>query len=120
MSDLERAHDLVLTPASSRALTAPEFHQLAQVLPAADWFANIDNPNTRRAYRNDLQEFMTFVGITTPEELRLVTRAHIVAWRKDIERRELAGARFLQRVKPNSSAATTSARSPTRLPASVK
>jgi hypothetical protein len=36
---------------SSRALTAPEFHELAQVPPAAEWFANIDNLNTRRAYK---------------------------------------------------------------------
>ncbi len=77
---------------SSRALTAPEFHELAQVPPATEWFANIDNPNTRRAYRNDLTEFMTFIGIATPAELRLVTRAHILAWRKDLERRELAGS----------------------------
>jgi hypothetical protein len=34
--------------------------------PAAEWFANIDNPNTRRAYRNDLQGVHGFVGITTP------------------------------------------------------
>jgi site-specific recombinase XerD len=81
------------TPAtSSRTLTAPEFHQLAQVPPATEWFANIDNENTRRAYRNDLQEFMTFVGISTPDDLRLVTRAHVLAWRKDLERRELAGS----------------------------
>jgi integrase/recombinase XerD len=92
MTDLEKAHDLVPTPTTSHALTAPEFHQLAQMPPAAEWFAYIDNPNTRRAYRNDLQEFVTFVGIATPAELRLVTRAYILAWRKDLERRELAGA----------------------------
>lgn len=77
---------------AARALTAPEFHQLAQVPPATEWFANIDNPNTRRAYRNDLKEFMAFVGIAAAEELRLVTRAHILAWRKDLERRELEGS----------------------------
>jgi integrase/recombinase XerD len=82
--------DLAVT--SSRALTAAEFQQLADVPAATEWFANIDNPNTRRAYRNDLQEFMGFVGIQTPAELRLVTRAHVLAWRKDLERRELAGA----------------------------
>ena len=61
-------------------------------MPAATaWFANIDNPNTRRAYRNDLGEFMTFIGISSPEELRLVVSAHLLAWRKDLERRELAG-----------------------------
>ena len=71
--------------APRRPLTAPEFHQLAQVPPATEWFANIDNPNTRRAYRNDLEEFMAFVGISSPEELRLITRAHVLAWRKDLE-----------------------------------
>jgi integrase/recombinase XerD len=77
---------------NSRALTAPEFHELARVPPATEWFANLDNANTRRAYRNDLQEFMAFVGISAPEELRLVTRAHVLAWRRDLERRELAGS----------------------------
>jgi len=88
---------------SSRALTAPEFHELAQVPPATEWFANIDNANTRRAYRNDLQEFMTFVGITTPHELRLVTRAHILAWRGDLERRELAGSSIRRKLAALSS-----------------
>lgn len=88
---LEQVHDLVPTPASSPTLTALEFHQLAQVPPATEWFANIDNPNTRRAYRNDLQEFMGFVGILRPEDFRLVSRAHVLSWRGDLERRELAG-----------------------------
>ncbi len=49
------------TPAAAprRPLTAPEFHQLAHMPPATEWFANLDNSNTRRAYRNDLNEFMT-------------------------------------------------------------
>ena len=54
----------------SRVLTAPQFRALAQVPPATEWFANIDNQNTRRAYRNDLGEFMRFVGISAPEDLR--------------------------------------------------
>jgi site-specific recombinase XerD len=103
MNDLENTHDLVPTPASSPALTAPEFHQLAQVPPATEWFANIDNPNTRRAYRNDLQEFMGFVGITRPEDFRLVSRAHVLAWRKDLERRELAGSTLRRKLAALSS-----------------
>jgi site-specific recombinase XerD len=35
---------------------------------------------------------MTFVGIAMPAELRLVARAHVLASRKDLEWRELAGA----------------------------
>jgi site-specific recombinase XerD len=59
---------------------------------ATEWFANIGNLNTRRAYSNDLQEFMMFIGIATLAELRPVSRADVLAWRKDLERRELAGA----------------------------
>ncbi len=88
-----RTSDAAAQPQSpGRMLTAEEFQQLAEVPPATEWFANIDNPNTRRAYRNDLQEFMGFVGISAPAEVRLVTRAHVLAWRKDLERRELAGS----------------------------
>jgi hypothetical protein len=46
-----------------RALTSAEFSQLEDVPPETEWFANIDNPHTRRAYRNDLKEFMMFAGI---------------------------------------------------------
>jgi site-specific recombinase XerD len=102
-NNLEKTHDLMPTPASSRALTAREFHQLAQVPPAAEWFANIDNPNTRRAYRNDLQEFMGFVGIAAPEEFRLVSRAHVLAWRQDLERRQLAGSTLRRKLAALSS-----------------
>jgi len=89
--------------APRRPLTAPEFHQLAQVPPAAEWFANIDNANTRRAYRNDLKEFMAFVGITSPDELRLVARAHVLAWRKDLELRKLAGSTLRRKLAALSS-----------------
>src|SRR6266536_2331060 len=44
-----------------RALTAREFQGLADVPPEAEWFANIDNRQTRRAYQNDIKDFMTFV-----------------------------------------------------------
>jgi integrase/recombinase XerD len=73
-----------------RALTSAEFSQLTDVPPETEWFANIDNLHTRRAYRNDLKEFMTFAGIRSPAELRLITRAHVIAWRKDLDRRKLA------------------------------
>jgi site-specific recombinase XerD len=88
---------------SSETLTAPEFHQLGKVPPATEWFANIGNPNTRRAYRNDLGEFITLVGISSPDELRLVTRAHVLAWRKDLERRELSGGTIRRKLAALSS-----------------
>jgi integrase/recombinase XerD len=43
----------------------------------------LDNPRTRRAYRNDVKEFTALAGVERPEEMRRVTRAHRIAWRKD-------------------------------------
>jgi integrase/recombinase XerD len=64
-----------------RKLTDKQFLALAEVPAEVEWFANLKNPNTRRAYQNDVREFMAFVGITQPEEFRKVTRAHVIAWR---------------------------------------
>ena len=73
-----------------RVLTAAEFYKLAAVPPEVEWFANLRNPNTRKAYQHDLGEFRRFVGIARPEEFRTVTRAHVIAWRKDLERKACA------------------------------
>ena len=82
-----------LVPASTgRILSAPEFQHLAEVPPETQWFANIDNPQTRRAYQNDLASFIRFAGIRTPTEFRQVTRSHILAWRAELETHNLAGS----------------------------
>lgn len=75
-----------------RRLTAIEFQQLAAVPAAVEWFANIDNPRTRRAYQNDLTDFSSFIGLASAEDFRQVTRSHVLAWRADLEGRDLAGA----------------------------
>ena len=77
---------------SSRRLTQSDFSQLADVPPEAQWFANLDSDQTRRAYKNDLQAFMAFTGIMRPGEFRLITRSHVLAWRLDLERQKLAGS----------------------------
>lgn len=86
-----------------RALTAAEFHQLSNVPPEIEWFANLDNPRTRRAYQIDLRDFMGFVGIAQPGEFRTVTRAHILAWRKNLEGRQLSGATIRRKLAALSS-----------------
>lgn len=82
---------IVLQP-QERLLTRAEFHRLGDVPPETEWFANITNAHTRRAYRNDLGQFMKFVGIERPEEFRTVARPHIIAWRKDLESKALSPA----------------------------
>ncbi len=86
-----------------RRLTDEQFRGLAQVPPEVEWFANIRNPNTRKAYRRDVQDFSLFVGIQNPEDFRVVTRAHLIAWRDDLERRELAAATIRRKMSALSS-----------------
>lgn len=70
---------------AERRLTKAEFQTLAEIPSFLEWLANLSNPNTRRAYQADLISFMRFVGLTKPEDFRQVTRAHLIAWRKDME-----------------------------------
>lgn len=92
------AGDLVIGSAQPSADTPPtplspaQFHQLADVPPALTWFANIDTPETRRAYQNDVQEFIAFAGIANPDAFRQVGRTQILARRRDLEHRRLAPA----------------------------
>jgi hypothetical protein len=72
-----------------RRLTAAEFQNLGDVPPEAEWFANIKNRSTKRAYENAIRDFIRFTGIARPEEFRTVTRARVIAWRDDLERREI-------------------------------
>ena len=76
-----------LIPVKNRSLTAAQYGALADVPPEIEWLANITNPKTRRAYKNDVSEFSAFTGLRRPAELRTVTRAHVIAWRKDLEAR---------------------------------
>src|SRR3954464_5010543 len=83
-----------------RLLTAAEFHRLADVPPEVEWFANLTNPQTRRAYENAVKDFMRFAGIMRPEEFRTVTRAHVIAWRDELVRRGLGGSTIRHRLPP--------------------
>jgi integrase/recombinase XerD len=81
-----------------RLLTAAEFHRLADVPPEVEWFANLTNPNTRRAYENAVKDFVRFTGIQRPEEFRTVTRAHVIAWRDQLVARGLGGGTVRHRL----------------------
>lgn len=75
-----------------RALSVKQFQQLSAVPPEAQWFANLDSEQTRRAYKSDIENFSRFIGLNKPEEFRQITRAHVLAWRADLERQDLAGS----------------------------
>ncbi len=93
----------LVVSAGERLLSAEQFHQLSDVPAAMVWLANIDNANTRRAYESDVNAFVLFCGVETPAELRIVTRAHIIAWRGVLEAQELAPATIRRKLSAVSS-----------------
>ena len=84
--------DLSIAYARSATLSPQDFSQLADVPPEAQWFANLDSEQTRRAYKSDLKAFMSFTGIERPEGFRFITRGHVLAWRANLEDQKLAGS----------------------------
>jgi integrase/recombinase XerD len=79
--------DLVVI--GKQKLTSADFSKLSDVPPEVEWLANITNAKTRRAYKNDVQEFVLFTGLSDLGSLRAVVRSHVIAWRKDMESRKL-------------------------------
>jgi integrase/recombinase XerD len=75
---------------SERTLTPNQYRDLADVPPELEWLANITNAKTRRAYKVDVAEFIAFTNLKDHSELRTVARAHVIAWRKNMEARSLA------------------------------
>jgi hypothetical protein len=76
--------DGVLAVRPVATLSDEEFAQLADIPPEAEWFANLTNPNTRRAYKSDVRSFMDFLGIEQGQDPRKVVPAQVLAWRKAI------------------------------------
>jgi integrase/recombinase XerD len=102
-SKLPKRTGPMLPDLSNRRLTDDQFKQLASVPPEVEWFANIDNARTRRAYRIDVQDFTEFIGIKKPDEFRTVTRAHVIAWRKILEERKLSASTIRRKLSALSS-----------------
>jgi hypothetical protein len=76
-----------LVALKKHSLTRAQFEQLADIPLEEEWLANITNLKTRRAYKEDVREFVAFTALQAYKGLRSVARSHIIAWRKDMERR---------------------------------
>lgn len=70
--------------AQSALLADPRLRQLAELPPEAEWFANLDNAHTRRAYESDVKAFFGFLGVARMEDIREVRRGHVIAWRDSL------------------------------------
>ena len=92
-----------LVPVKKQPLTRAQFERLADVPPEEEWLANITNAKTQRAYKNDVREFIAYVGLRNYGELRSIVKAHIIDWRRDMERRELEPATIRRKLSALSS-----------------
>jgi integrase/recombinase XerD len=97
-AEIVRSPALPIAARRPLTLTAEQFRDLAEVPPEMEWFQNIQNPRTRRAYRGDISDFMEFTGITNPVEFRTVARPHVIAWRKSLEARKLEAASIRRKI----------------------
>jgi integrase/recombinase XerD len=95
----------ILVPAkpASTALSVAQYQALADVPPEMEWLANITNEKTRRAYKNDVNEFARFTGLGELAAFRSVTRAHVIAWRDNLDVRDLAPSSIQRKLSALSS-----------------
>lgn len=77
---------------NQQQLQQEAFERLEDVPSELEWFANIQNKNTKRAYLRDVQQFQQFSGITELEAFRDVTRAHVIAFRDYLSRQDMSAA----------------------------
>jgi len=96
------SQSLLIKP-EQRLLTKEHFQQLAEVPPELEWFANINSDKTRKAYQNDIKAFTQFTGIEQPEEFRIISRAHVIAWRQMLEQQNLADSTIRRKLSALSS-----------------
>ena len=104
---------VTLAKDGDRLVTRAEFHQLSEIPPEAEWFANITNPYTRWAYRNDVNSFMEFTGIQKSEEFRQVARGHVIACRDQLVNKKLAPATIRSTVSNDTVMAQAKVKHPT-------
>ena len=63
-----------------------------------EWLISLNNHGTRRTYQIVIRDFVDFIMITNPEEFRIVTRSHVMAWREHLIRRELSASTVRHRL----------------------
>jgi integrase/recombinase XerD len=57
---------------SERTLTEQQYSALADMPPEVEWLANITNAKTRRFYKKDVAEFVSFSGLKDSAALRIL------------------------------------------------
>ena len=73
----------------SELATSSRLESLAAVPEEAIWLAKLKSQRTRLAYRNDVRDFMDFIGISTSDELRQVDHRAVIAWESSMRESQL-------------------------------
>ena len=80
-----------MSAVTSKQSRLPVSLETLQAIPEEEiWLASQKSPQTRRAYRLDVQHFMRVFGIVTSEDLRQVDHRAVMAWER--MQREQEGA----------------------------
>ena len=75
-----------LAPIAPHSFSTAQFAALS-AMPQAEWFANLRNRHTRENYERDSRQFLAFACLGSVEQLREVTRLHVLAWRDHLHGR---------------------------------
>src|SRR5262249_52773397 len=70
---------------------------LAQIPEEEIWLSKQKSVRTRRAYRLDVQHFLSTLGITTPAELRQADHKAVIAWERYMRETERVAASTIRR-----------------------
>ena len=71
---------------------------LLSKVPAEEvWLESLESERTRRAYRNDVRDFIETLSIGSSDELYAVPPAAVIAWRRQLEKKKDDGGRELKK-----------------------
>jgi site-specific recombinase XerD len=70
---------------------------LAAIPEEAVWLAQLKSRRTRLAYRRDVEDFMRFVGIGSPSDLRRVNHRPVIAWESHMRETQKLKASTIRR-----------------------
>src|SRR5215468_9372175 len=82
--------DTQLAPVTPHSLSDAQPAARSAIPPETEWFANLRNRHTREHDQRDITQFLAFAGIGSAEQLRQVTRPHVLAWRDHLHGQGLA------------------------------
>ena len=86
-----------LVKASGSQLAIRPIDLVALVPEEKVWLASLKSRRTRRAYENDVRQFIATVGIESPDELYRADHKAVTLWQRDMREEETLEATTIRR-----------------------